>query len=176
VIKTARLILRAPTQGDRPALYAMWADPRVMENLAPVCDAAAAEAILARHDVVRAQGLGFSVVERKEDGAMLGFCGLKRGNPGSPIEGQLEIGWVFVKDSWGNGYASEAAQASLDWGWAHLSEDRIIAITAARNLASQRVMHRIGMTRVTKGDFDHPMFQPGDPLRATVTFEITRPA
>ncbi|WP_260598915.1 GNAT family N-acetyltransferase [Sphingomonas endolithica] len=176
MIETARLILRAPTPADRPALYAMWGDPRVMENLAPVCDAAGAEAILARHDAVRPQGLGFSVVERKEDDAMLGFCGLKRGNPGSPIEGQLEIGWVFARQSWGHGCATEAAQASLDWGWAHLTENRIIAITAARNLASQRVMHRLGMIRVADGDFDHPMFAIGDPLRATVTYEITRPA
>ncbi|MGN6621904.1 MAG: GNAT family N-acetyltransferase, partial [Sphingomonas sp.] len=62
-----------------------------------------------------------------------------------------------------------------DWGWANLSDDRIVAVTAARNLKSQRLMERLGMQRLIDGDFDHPAFEPGDPLRPTVTYVVSRP-
>ena len=115
------------------------------------------------------------MVVRRGDGAAIGFCGLRRGKPGTPITGLLEIGWLLAHAHWGQGYAAEAARASLAWGWANLAEDRIVAITAARNQASRRLMQRIGMTRVADGDFEHPAFPPGDPLRDTVTYEIHRP-
>ncbi len=176
MIETARLILRPPEPRDWPALYAIWADPRVMADLGPVKDDAASAATLARHDAYRHEGIGFHSVERREDGAVIGFCGLKRGNPGTPIEGRLEIGWMFAAPYWGQGYATEAARASLAWGWANKAEDRIVAITAARNLKSQRLMEKIGMTRLADGDFEHPLFAPGDPLRPTVTYAVDRPA
>ncbi len=62
-----------------------------------------------------AHGYCFWIVERREDGAMLGFCGLKPGPADTPIEGRVEIGWRLRADAWGKGYAREAAQASLDW-------------------------------------------------------------
>ena len=176
VVATARLWMRVPEPTDRSALHAMWADPRVMQDLGPVRDAAGSDAILARHDGFRSERLGFWVAERREDGATVGFCGLKRGNPGSPIEGMLEVGWMLAEAYWGQGYAAEAAVASIDWAWANLDEDRIVAITAERNRKSQRLMERIGMTHVAGGDFDHPSFDVGDPLRRTVLYEILRPA
>lgn len=176
VVETARLRLRVPDPSDRPALHAMWADPQVMADLAPVKDAAASDETLARHDSFRHERIGFWTVERRADGAVIGFCGLKRGNPGSPIEGVLEIGWMLAVPYWGQGFAKEAAAASIDWAWANLPEDRIVAITAARNAKSRMLMERLGMTRVADGDFDHPSFAEGDPLRRTVLYEILRPA
>lgn len=175
MIETERLILRPPEPCDRAMLHAMWADPAVMIDLGPVMDEARADATLARHESFRGEGIGFHVVERRSDGALIGFCGLKRGNPGSPIAGQLEVGWMFATPYWGQGFAREAASASIDWGWANLSDDRIVAVTAARNLKSQRLMERLGMQRLIDGDFDHPAFEPGDPLRPTVTYVVSRP-
>ena len=176
MIETERLILRVPRPGDRAALHAMWADPAVMVDLGPVMDAAKSDAVLARHDGYRHEQLGFNVVERREDGAVMGFCGLKRGNPGTLIDGQLEVGWMFAQPYWGMGYASEAAAACIDWVWRTRAEDRIVAVTAARNLKSQRLMERLGMHRVVDGDYDHPAFELDDPLRPTVTYAILRPA
>jgi RimJ/RimL family protein N-acetyltransferase len=175
MIETGRLILRLPVAADRAALHAMWADPAVMADLGPVMDAAKSDATLARHDSYRNERLGFNVVERRDDGAVIGFCGLKRGNAGTPIADQVEIGWMLAQAYWGNGYAREAAEASLAWAWANLPDDRIVAITAARNLKSQRLMERLGMQRLADGDFDHPAFAPDDPLRPTVTYAIRRP-
>ena len=49
----------------------------------------------------------------RDDGVLLGFCGLKPGAPGTPIDGEVEIGWRFGHACWGQGYAREAAAASL---------------------------------------------------------------
>lgn len=175
MIETERLILRKPRPSDHPALFAMWADPVVMANLGPVKDAAASEATIARHDGYRHEGLGFLTVERKSDWAVIGFCGLKRGDPPHPIAGEIEAGWQIAQSYWRQGYALEAMHAVMAWGWESFDAPRIVAITAERNLASQAMMSRLGMTRLADGDFDHHAFAPGDPLRKIVTYSITRP-
>ena len=82
----------------------------------------------------RDTGHTFWVVERKRDGVLLGFCGLKLANvPGTPVHGEVEIGWRLRADAWGQGYAKEAAQASLDWAWANLDCDRVVSFTIPAN-------------------------------------------
>lgn len=168
-------MLRPPVEADHPALYAMWADPVAMADLGPVKNDMASAATLARHDSYRADRLGFLSVIRQEDGAVIGFCGLKRGDPPNPIAGQVEAGWMIARPYWRRGYAVEAMRAVLDWGWANLDAPHIVAITAARNVASRAMMERLGMAYVAGGDFDHHAFAADDPLRHIVTYRITRP-
>lgn len=175
MIDTPRLRLRPATEADRGALHALWADPRVMADLGPVKDAAASDATIERHRGYGAQGLGFLVVERRDDGAFVGFCGLKPGAPDTPIAGEVEIGWSLAQHQWGQGYAAEAASACLAWGWAHTAARRIVAITAERNARSRRLMERIGMAHLAGQDFDHALFAPDDPLRRSVIYAIDRP-
>jgi len=175
LIETERLILRKPRPSDRDALFAMWADPAVMADLGPVKDAAGSAATLARHDSHRHEGLGFFTVERKSDWAVIGFCGLKRGDPQHPIAGEIEAGWMIAQPYWRQGYALEAMTAVMAWGWDSFDAPRIVAITAERNLASQAMMTRLGMSRVADGDFEHHAFEADDPLRKIVTYSINRP-
>ena len=175
MIETERLILRLPEPRDRDALHAMWADPAVMAELGPVKDEAASDAVLAKHDLYRHEGLGFWTVERREDGAMLGFCGLKRGDAHNPIAGEVEAGWIIAQPFWRRGYAFEAMTAAFAWGWVNLDPPRFVAITSAINRKSQRLMTRLGMHRLGDGDFYHALIAEGDPLRAMVTFAIDRP-
>lgn len=176
MIVTERLILRPAEPRDRTALHAIWADPRVMADLGPVKDTAASDAAIARHAGYRAEhGLGFGVVALRDGDEAIGFCGLKPGAPTTPIRGELEIGWMLAHAAWGQGYAQEAAAAWLDWAWSHRDEPRVVAITAAANAASQRLMMRLGMHRLAAGDFDHPDFAADDARRATVTYAIDRP-
>lgn len=175
MIETERLLLRPPVEADHPALYAMWADPVVMADLGPVKDAAASAAALARHDGYRHEGLGFLSVVRKEDDAVIGFCGLKRGDAQNPIAGQVEAGWMLGQAYWRRGYALEAMRAVLAWGWARFDVPHIVAITSQRNAASRAMMERLGMRYVEGGDFDHHAFAADDPLRHIVTYRITRP-
>jgi RimJ/RimL family protein N-acetyltransferase len=176
MIETGRLILRLPEPRDLPAFEAMFADPEVMGQLAPVKDEAETAATLLKHDSYRDEGLGFWAVERKADGAMIGFCGLKRGDAHNPIAGEVEAGWIIAREHWRRGYALETMIAALEWGWANLDAPRIYAITAAINTKSQALMERLGMTRLADGDYEHPLFEPGHPLRPTVTYAIERPA
>jgi len=176
MIDTARLILRPPVAADRAALHAMWADPLMMADLGPVKTAADSDEAIARHDGYRAAGLGFWVLERRADAAMIGFCGFKPGGEQTPIEGELEAGWTVARPHWRQGYAEEAMRAALTWAWANRPEPRAVAITAARNAKSRALMARLGMAHCPERDFDHFRFAAGDPLRATVVYAIGRPA
>jgi len=173
MIETERLILRPPEPRDRAPLHAMWADPRVMADLGPVKTAADSDAALARH--ASYAPLGFFVIERREDRATMGFCGLKPGAPNTPIADMLEVGWMLAVPYWGSGYAREAAAASIAWGWATRDDAAIVAITARRNAKSRGLMERLGMHYVPALDFIHPLFVAEDPLADTVTYRIDRP-
>lgn len=175
MIETARLLLRRPEPRDTDALHAMWSDPAVMRDLGPIKSRADSEATIARHlGYGDSHGLGFWVVAKRSDGAVAGFCGLKPGAPDTPIAGELEIGWMLAQAFWGKGYAREAAEASLAWGWAHRDAARIVAITAATNAPSIALMQRLGMRWLV--DFEHPIQPVGDRLRQSVAYAIDRPA
>jgi len=176
VIETARLILRAPAPGDRDVLVGMFTNQILMAELFPGMDEAAADAVLAKHDRLRSEGLGFQVLERREDGVVVGFCGLKRGDPHAPISGKIEAGWLVDLPWWRHGYAREAMEKVLAQAWDHIAEDRIYAITSAVNDKSQGLMARLGMYRLADGDYLSASFPEDHPLRPTVTFAIDRPA
>ena len=130
---------------------------------------------MGRQQALQAErGHCFWIVERKADGALLGFCGLKIGNVGS-IDGEIEIGWRLREDAWGQGYAKEAALASLAWGWKNLDASRIVAITVPANRPSWGLMERLGMTRRPDMDFGHPLFAEDHPLHRHITYVIERP-
>jgi RimJ/RimL family protein N-acetyltransferase len=174
-LQTERLILRDWEERDQEAFAAMCADPRVMATLGPVMDKDATAALLDRvKAIAETHGHSFWALERRADGAFLGWCGLIRGLDG-PIEGKAEIGWRLAFDGWGQGYAREAAEATLNWGFRHLADDAIWAITAASNHRSWGLMERLGMVRHPDLDFDHPRVAHGSPLKRHVTYSIGRP-
>ncbi|HZV18954.1 MAG TPA: GNAT family N-acetyltransferase [Sphingobium sp.] len=173
---TDRLVLRGWRDEDHAPLLALCRDPRVMEFLGPPQSAGEVAAAIARQRAKQADyGHCFWAVERRADGAMLGFCGLQPGPEGTPIAGRIEIGWRLRADAWGQGYAREAAQASLAWAWANLEADSVWAITVLANSRSWGLMERLGMRRRTALDFDHPAVPPGSPLRAHITYSLDRP-
>lgn len=176
MIDTERLILRDWQARDHVPFNAMGRDPAVMEFLGPLQSQADTDAAIARlQAIATAHGHTFWAIERRADAAFLGFCGLKIAPDGiAGIEGAIEIGWRLRRDAWGQGYAHEAAVASLAWGWANRSVDRIVAMTTPGNLRSQALMRRLGMVRRDDLDFDHPALAAGDPLRPHVVFEILR--
>jgi RimJ/RimL family protein N-acetyltransferase len=145
VLETDRLILRGWRNADLDAFSRMSADAEVMRFISG--------ATLSRNDAWRVmagfaghwslRGFGFWVVERKSDGAFLGRVGLWEPE-GWP---SMEVGWTLDRPFWGKGYATEAAKAALDHGFANYPVDRLISLIAPDNHASQRVAERLGETK-----------------------------
>jgi RimJ/RimL family protein N-acetyltransferase len=159
MIETARLRLRNWTPADAEPFARHTNTPAVMRWLGGVRSREDMDAIVSERFIAwqESRGHTFWVVERKEDGALLGFCGLKiADDAGSPVEGELEIGWRLREDAWGQGYAREAAQASLDFAFGRLGAPRVVALTVAGNSASWGLMERLGMTRRPDLDYAGP--------------------
>ena len=176
MITTARLRLRRWDEADIDPFMAALNTPGVMRWLGGVQDRDYyAKAASRMHAHQAAHGHCFWIVERSEDGAIFGFCGAKRVDlPGIAIDGAIELGWRLREDAWGQGYAREAAIATRDWCWEHLADQRLFAMTVVDNLASQKLMHRIGMHRVPDFDFAHPDFAVDHPLSAHIVYAIDR--
>ena len=87
------------------------------------------------------RGYGQWALERKEDGASIGRAGLWN-PPGWP---GLEVGWKLARHAWGQGYATEAGRASIEWTWENLDAPELISIIHPGNAASIRVAERLGM-------------------------------
>jgi RimJ/RimL family protein N-acetyltransferase len=144
-LETERLILREWRSEDFEPLASFLADADVMRYLGG--------RTLARGDAWRnlartighwhLRGFGVWAVERKSDRAFIGRVGLinPEGWPG------LEVGWTLGKPYWGNGYATEAAIASMNYGFLTQPVRRLISVIDPDNAASQAVARRIGETR-----------------------------
>ena len=175
-LETERLILREWRDTDHAPLLAICRDPAVMEFLGPLLDEDEIRAAIGRQRNHQARlGHCYWAIERKSDSEMLGFCGIQPEPEGTPIAGLPDIGWRLAHKAWGQGYAREAATASLDWGFANLADNRIWAITTPGNVRSWGLMERLGMKRHLELDFEHPNVPDGSPLKQHIAYSIARP-
>ena len=169
--ETERLILRDWQDEDWESFWQATNTPAVMRWLGGVCDDAKRTAVRARLlSYQRDHGHTFWAVERKADGAILGFCGLKRSNQAGGPLGEMEVGWRLREDAWGRGYAKEAAAAALEVAFESFAAEQVIALTVAPNDASWGLMKRLGMTR--RQDLDFPNSDFGDDI--IIVYSITR--
>ncbi len=173
--ETARLVLRDWREEDWAEFWRVTNTEPVMRWLGGVVDAAGQAAVRARLESYQADhGHTFWVVERQEDGALLGFCGLKRSNQAGGPQGMMEVGWRLREDAWDMGYAKEAAAASLALAFDRFGADEVIALTVLGNSPSWGLMVRLGMERREDLDFDSPDFDPENPR--IIAHAITRAA
>jgi RimJ/RimL family protein N-acetyltransferase len=174
-LTTKRLLLREFCDADREPFAQLNADPRVAEFLGGPMERAESDALVDR--IVarwRGDGHGLWAVERREDGAFLGFVGLAAQTFEAAFTPCVEVGWRLSPAAWGHGFATEAARAALRFGFEDLALDEIVSLTTAANARSRAVMERLGMTRDPADDFDHPNFAEGDPLRPHVLYRLRR--
>ena len=173
-IKTERLLLRRWRDTDRDAFAAICADRRVMEFFPSIQTREQSDAVIDRlNSHIDRYGFGFWALEERESGAFLGFTGLSNVGFDAHFAPAVEIGWRLAHRFWGNGYASEAARASLAWGFGTLQLAQIVSFAALANMRSRRVMERIGMTRDPGGDFDMPKLPEGHALRRHVLYRMS---
>ncbi len=151
MIRTERLVLRQWREEDKVPFAALNADPVVMEHFPSTMTREQSDAF-ADFNIATIAERGWGLWAVEADGVFIGFVGLNepRFRPG------VEIGWRFARHAWGHGYATEAAQAVLEFARDALGLDEVISFTSTTNMRSQRVMERIGMTHDPRDDFDHP--------------------
>jgi len=173
-IATERLVLRPFTDVDRAPFFALNTHPLVVESLGESPSRAESDAAVARFSEEMArEGWGLWAVEVPDGAPFVGMVGLHRVNPALPCAPAVEVGWRLHPEHWGHGYATEAAAASLRFGFGQAALDEIVAFTTTLNTRSQAVMERVGMVRDPAGDFDHPRLPEDSPLRRHVLYRAT---
>ena len=171
---TERLLLRRWREADREPFAAMNADRDVMEYFPARLDRVASDRLIARIETGFEQlGYGLWALELRATGAFLGFTGLMHSSVEAHFTPAVEVGWRLARRAWGHGYATEAALASLGFGFTDLGLGEIVSFTSAANVRSWAVMERIGMTRDPADDFDHPGLPPPHPLRRHVLYRAS---
>lgn len=119
------------------------------------------------------RGFGLWAVEVPGAAEFIGFVGLSVPRADLPFLPAVEVGWRLAFEHWGKGFATEAARASITYGFGELGLEEIVSFTAASNDRSRRVMERLGMHRDLSGDFEHPTVPEGDPMRRHVLYRVT---
>lgn len=115
-------------------------------------------------------------MERRADGAFLGFVGLAVPSFAAPFTPCIEVGWRLAPEAWGHGYATEGAREAVRFGFERLGLAQIVSFTVPANVRSRAVMERLGMTHDPADDFDHPNLPEGHPLRSHVLYRLARRA
>ena len=175
-VRTARLVLRGWRPGDAAPFATLNANPEVMEHFpVPLSRGTSDRLIIAVVEAWDHHGFGLWAVERADDGAFLGFTGLSRPSFEADFTPAVEVGWRFAREAWGHGYATEAAEAAVRFGFEAVGLEEIVSFTVPANERSRRVMERLGMTHDPADDFDHPRLPDGHPLRHHVLYRLRRP-
>jgi RimJ/RimL family protein N-acetyltransferase len=150
-IKTERLVLRESEARDRAACIELSASPEVGTYVGGARPRDELERTVSE---VPGRRPGFFVVEL--DGAMIGFIQLldRRGpeRPGHvrPEGGEAELGYMFLPEAWGHGYAAEACTAALDWFAGALPGEPVVLTTQTANIRSMRLAAKLGFTEVAR--------------------------
>lgn len=177
MIETDRLVLRRWREEDLEPFAEMNSDPVVMEFFPSMLERAQSDALARRIDSSFENcGYGLHAVEVKGGARFIGFVGLRplTDEDALPFAAETEVGWRLARRAWGKGYATEAALASLDFGFSECGLSEIVSFTSVLNEASQRVMQRIGMHRTPAEDFLHPRIARDDRLSRHVLYRISR--
>lgn len=174
-LRTERLHLRQWRESDRPVFHAMSADPEVMKFLGGPRSVAQSDAQLDERAVgLAVQGVGKWAVEEVASGEFVGTVGLGYALFDAPFTPAIEMGWRISRAHWGRGFAIEAANAAVRFGFEELELREIVAFTSTGNIASRAVMHRLGMTHQPQHDFDSPGRLPDDEHRRQVLYSLIR--
>jgi len=172
IVETERLWLRTWEDADLTPFAEHCNTPAIMRWTGAVQDEAGIRAGFDRVTASQAEyGHCLWIVERKADRALLGFCGIKRvTDVASNMLGDFEIGWRLREDAWGQGYAREAATASLDAAFGRFGAPHVMAFTVIQNKASWGLMERLGMARRADLDFFDPNYSAE--LNPTIVYRI----
>lgn len=146
-LHTARLLLRPFTAADTDVIYALMSNAQVLRywDAPPWHERAQADRFITRCQELAQAGSGVRLaIERAADGVFIGWCVLMQWEP---TYRSAMIGYCFAESVWGQGFATEAAGALLQWAFATLDLNRVQSGADTRNRASERVLEKLGFVR-----------------------------
>ncbi|XOV78248.1 MAG: GNAT family N-acetyltransferase [Aestuariibacter sp.] len=145
MLETERLTLRKFTLADVTAFMALGSHPDIIRYTGRTAIKSLADAEIAMRSSVlkdyQQNGLGRLACVCKESGKIIGFAGLKY----VAQLGEVDIGYRFFPEYWGQGLATEVSQLLLHYGRETLKLERIVGIVDTKNQASVRVLEKLGM-------------------------------
>jgi ribosomal-protein-alanine N-acetyltransferase len=154
-LETERLVLRPLALDDLDDFARFVADPETMRFIGAGGTRTREQALDTLERMMEsyeAHGFGQLAIVRKEDGAVMGRCGLLVWDPKTwtitqELDGavEIEVGYLLGRDYWGRGYATEAAMAVRDLALGELGFERLIALIYPDNVRSIRVAEKLGM-------------------------------
>lgn len=165
LLTTPRLGLRPHQKDDVSFMISLNADPEVVRYTGDVAfsSPAEAEAVIASLEAqYAARRMGRFLVIERSTGAPVGWCGLRW----FPEEAVVDLGYRFLRDRWGRGYATEAAQACVQYAFHDLELPSLIAHVMPENHASARVLLKLGARRVGPSrcqDLDADLYRLDNP-------------
>ena len=141
ILETERLILRSWDLEDAEDAFSIWGDPDVMQYIGDGSPIQDLEGI--RRSIKEAQRVQdkhghclWAVIQRQTD-ALIGACGFHR------LDDGLELAFHFAKQHWGQGYATEASQACIDYAFTNLGTNKVFAWYHPQNTRSKRVLQKL---------------------------------
>ena len=176
---TPRLLLRPWRDEDRAPFAAMNADPAVMHFFAAPMSPAESDEAIARYSAALARdGFSFLAAIDPATQTFLGTIGMQVMRDVVPNLPQpaVEIGWRLTTAAQGRGLATEGALTLIHHAFNTLNLPQVVAVTVPTNLASRRVMQKLGMTHRPELTFDHPRVPAAHPYRRHVLYSLANPA
>lgn len=175
-MKPPHPFLRAWQDDDLPRFQALHADPDIAYWLGGALSPDFAALAFERERKFLSENQWGVWVVQDPAGKLVGAAGLQPVRSGLPFHPGVEATWRLHPAARGRGLITEAMRAVLQDGFARLDVPEIVTFTSSTNLASQRVMGRLGFRRDQTRDFLHPKLPVDHPLRPHLFFALGRPA
>ena len=146
-LHTPRLLLRPFTEADTDNIFMLQSNHRVLRywDAPPWTERTQAERFIVRCKQMAEEGSGARLlIARSSDGLFIGWCSLMNWDPEYR---SAMLGYCLDEPAWGQGFATEAANALLTWAFNTLDLNRVQSEADTRNAASDRVLHKLGFLR-----------------------------
>lgn len=152
IIETNRLYLRELTVADTESFFLLNNDGDVIKYTGDNAFESINDAklFLENYNPYQEYGYGRWAVIDKSNDEFLGWCGLKY----TAEVDEVDIGFRFFKMHWNKGFASESAKACIDYGFEKLNLNSIVGRAMEANIASIKVLEKIGMNYINTIDFE----------------------
>ena len=173
IFETERLLMRQWCDEDLAPFIAMNENPIVRKYFPNIASVQESTSEYQRAKVhIEEFGFGAWALELKSGGQFIGFCGFKHPSLTFGIASGVELLWRLSDQYWNKGYATEAANFSLQLAFDKFEFDEAHALTTLNNQGSRRVMEKIKM--VFDKEFMHPLIEVDNPLKKHVLYIIKK--